>query len=600
MGFYLKNAGSYYLYGRKIEEWEIGELRNCFSYVSQNVFLLPDSIYENVACGRENATPKEVKAACEAAGIHAFIESLPTGYDTIVGERGTMLSGGERQRISIARAFLKDAPIILLDEPTAAVDVDTESRIQSAMAKVTKGKTVLVIAHRLSTVRQADRIYVVHSGRIAEWGTHAELIGKNGIYAALYGGSDMRMQAKKAKKGHLLCWFLGLMGNRLPIRYNIEGKRGVAKLEKMTFSKAMRLPMSYYEEHHSGDFISRVIFDTERAGDIYGSRLRRLSASVISSMIYFALMFYYCPALTGCLFGGSLLSLAANGRFLKPMKEVGARLAEQNGVKCLYDFLQTEEEPERYAAAAQNDLRNDLVVTLHKETDAAVAGNVVRGIAVEIENISFSYRDERELLRDFSMRVKKGKCVALVGESGCGKSTLAKLLLGFYAPQAGRIEILGKNWKNCTLSDMRRLISYVPQEPYLYQVSIAENIAYGRSDVWPEEVPMEDIVEAAKLANAHDFIMQLPEGYQTIPGERGNTLSGGERQRIAIARAVLKDAPILLLDEATSALDNESERLVNEALDRISRVSGKSGEKTTIMIAHRKSSIAMADEVIAM
>lgn len=187
LGFYLKKAGNYSLFGKRIEEWGIEELRNCFSYVSQNVFLLPGSIYENVACGKENATWEEVKAACKAAEIHSFIESLPEGYDSIVGERGTKLSGGESQRLSIARAFLKDAPIILLDEPTAAVDVETENRIQSAMARITKGKTVLVIAHRLSTVIQADRIYVVNNGKIAETGTHAELIAKNGIYAGLYG-----------------------------------------------------------------------------------------------------------------------------------------------------------------------------------------------------------------------------------------------------------------------------------------------------------------------------------------------------------------------------------------------------------------------------
>lgn len=138
---------------------------------------------------------------------------------------------------------------------------------------------------------------------------------------------------------------------------------------------------------------------------------------------------------------------------------------------------------------------------------------------------------------------------------------------------------------------MRDLIAYDPQEPYLYEVSIAENIAYGKGEKL-QEVTREDIVNAAKIANAHDFIMRLPDGYDTIPGERGNTLSGGERQRIAIARAVLKDAPVLLLDEATSALDNQSERLVNEAINRMCR------NRTTIIIAHRPSTIAMADKVV--
>ena len=195
------------------------------------------------------------------------------------------------------------------------------------------------------------------------------------------------------------------------------------------------------------------------------------------------------------------------------------------------------------------------------------------------------------MLSDFHMQIARGQCVAIVGESGSGKSTLAKLLLGFYPLQKGTINICGKNGRNSTIEEMRDLIAYVPQEPYLYEVSIAENIAYGRGKK-TQEVAREDIVNAAKIANAHEFIMRLPKGYDTIPGESGNTLSGGERQRIAIARAVLKNAPILLLDEATSALDNESERLVNKAINRISR------NHTTIIIAHRPSTIAMADKVV--
>lgn len=185
--FYTKTGGEYWLFGRKLEEWNLQALRDCFSYVSQNIFLLPKSIYENVACGKEIATRDEVIEVCKAANIHDFIMSLPQGYDTIVGERGTRLSGGERQRISLARAFLKDAPIILLDEPTASVDVDTEAAIQEAISGSVGNKTVLVIAHRLSTVKQADCIFVVSEGRIAEQGTHLELMRLQGIYAEMYG-----------------------------------------------------------------------------------------------------------------------------------------------------------------------------------------------------------------------------------------------------------------------------------------------------------------------------------------------------------------------------------------------------------------------------
>lgn len=185
--FYEKSGGSYKLFGHDCGQWELSALRDCFSFVSQNVFLFPESIMQNVAYGKENATKEEVIEACKNANIHDFIMSLPNGYDTLTGERGVRLSGGERQRISIARAFLKDAPILLLDEPTASVDVGTEKAIQEAIERVSVGRTVMVIAHRLSTIENSDRIFVVENGQIAECGTHEKLLADNGIYAAMYG-----------------------------------------------------------------------------------------------------------------------------------------------------------------------------------------------------------------------------------------------------------------------------------------------------------------------------------------------------------------------------------------------------------------------------
>lgn len=185
-GFYDKDGGQYRLFGHSFEEWDLKAARDCFSEVSQNVFLLPGTIWQNVACGKENATRGEVEEACRNANIHDFIMQLPDGYETLVGERGVRLSGGQRQRISIAKAFLKDAPILLLDEPTAAVDVETEQKIQEAIERVTVGRTVVIIAHRLSTIRNAKRIYVVSGGRIAETGTHEELLERRGIYAEMY------------------------------------------------------------------------------------------------------------------------------------------------------------------------------------------------------------------------------------------------------------------------------------------------------------------------------------------------------------------------------------------------------------------------------
>lgn len=186
-GFYERSGGKFELFGHDFNTWNLQTARNCFSVVSQNVFLFPETIWQNVAYGKIGATKEEVIEACKNANIHEFIENLPLGYDTMVGERGVRLSGGERQRISIARAFIKNAPILLLDEPTASIDVGTESMIQEAIARVSVRRTVIVIAHRLSTIQNSDRIFVVSQGEIAEEGTHDELLMKNGIYAGMYG-----------------------------------------------------------------------------------------------------------------------------------------------------------------------------------------------------------------------------------------------------------------------------------------------------------------------------------------------------------------------------------------------------------------------------
>ncbi len=189
-GFYRPCGGDYLLYGKKFRDWNVEAAREQIALVSQNVFLFPDTIRANVAYANRAADDEAIREACRNAGIHDFIMSLPEQYDTEVGERGVLLSGGERQRISIARAFLKNAPILLMDEPTSAVDVETESLIQAAMERLSAGRTCVIIAHRLSTVRHADRILVLKDGAIAESGTHESLMAGNGIYTAMYGEEE--------------------------------------------------------------------------------------------------------------------------------------------------------------------------------------------------------------------------------------------------------------------------------------------------------------------------------------------------------------------------------------------------------------------------
>ena len=474
----------------------------------------------------------------------------------------------------------------------------------------------------------------------------------------------------------LFLWRTGI------IRYNIEGKTAAGKVEKLVFSKAMRLPMSYYEQNHSSGFMSRLVFDTQKAADIYTSRLRRLLDAMISVVIYLDPMLYFSWELTLCLVALCILDASINILFARPLKTAGRKLSDANNrvtekltsilsgmdlikifpvgaslsreydqasgeyfriqkrsnrlsagtesLGCLFDltgplaflglgiwfvsmgkiglgelsalyslygstrdsfwgigmylpqmmncignaekifeFLDQEEEPEQWPFSAEPDDRAEADVML------------------SVRDVDFAYTGGRKVLERFSMDVKKGSFTAITGESGSGKSTLAKLLLGFYPLEHGSISVNGKLYSDITLKEVREQIAYVPQEPYLYETTIAENIAYGR-----QGADREEIIKAAKAANAHDFIMKLPDGYDTLLGERGNTLSGGERQRIAIARAIIRNTPVILMDEATSALDNESETLVQESIKAL-----RSG-RTIIMIAHRPSSIAAADAVV--
>ena len=205
---------------------------------------------------------------------------------------------------------------------------------------------------------------------------------------------------------------------------------------------------------------------------------------------------------------------------------------------------------------------------------------------VEFKDISFSYDGKKEVLQHINLIVPKGKTVALVGQSGSGKSTLVDLLPRYHDVQEGTITIDGVSIKDVRISDLRSLIGNVNQEAILFNDTFFNNIAFG-----VENATMEQVIEAAKIANAHDFIMEKEDGYHTNIGDRGSKLSGGQRQRISIARAILKNPPILILDEATSALDTESERLVQEALERLMKT------RTTIAIAHRLSTIKNADEI---
>lgn len=241
------------------------------------------------------------------------------------------------------------------------------------------------------------------------------------------------------------------------------------------------------------------------------------------------------------------------------------------GARRVWELLDTPPEPHAYAL----------------QTGGLPAASSTEETAVELKAVSFRYPDGTQVLENVSLGIPHGKTYALVGSSGGGKSTILKLLLGFYPPDSGDIVLGGRSMSTTSLQTLRDRVAYVPQDSYLFAGSIADNIAYGSPDATAERIQA-----AARAAFAHDFILDLPAGYDTPVGERGMHLSGGQRQRIAIARAILKDAPILLLDEATSALDTESEHVVQKALQEL--MIGR----TTVVVAHRLATVEQADQIL--
>lgn len=496
-----------------------------------------------------------------------------------------------------------------------------------------------------------------------------------------------------------------LLGYRFAcIRYNVEAKRIYGKLYEQVLSHEMKLPCEYYENHHSGEMLSKVSFDLGRMGDIFGSRFRRVVMPFMMVVVFLVPMFALSWQLTLWLVAVNTVLIGVTMVLTGPLKSLSKKMSESNSImtKHITDLIQGiiqvrmfeagrktvdryNEEADVYAV--KSDKRNmfssllecantgfDLICNLvflalgilfvqkgyttlgaiaaiytmygrfsrqflqmgkyipeliayltyaqnifefldekteeemlnhqefnkerlHNEINNSCGhNNIFNNIdySVNISDLTFSYiKDENNapvvVLDNYNERIKAGEFVAVTGASGSGKTTLSKLLIGFYKPDRGMIEVCGNNLDDISLSAGRSFFALVPQDAILFNMSIMDNIRMGRLDATEAE-----IIEAAKMANAHQFITEFTDGYDTVVGEKGMSVSGGQRQRIAIARAILKNAPIMLMDEATSALDNESERAVNETLQNLK------GRMTIIMIAHRTSTIQMADRVISL
>lgn len=282
-------------------------------------------------------------------------------------------------------------------------------------------------------------------------------------------------------------------------------------------------------------------------------------------------------------YGGNLV--LSGSKELEPQEFIGFLVFFASMIQPAKNFSNGITSLQKGTVAADRIFRViDMEPAVKSKPDAIVLDSFKDSI--EYKNVSFAY-DKELVLKGINLRIQKGKTIALVGSSGGGKSTLADLIPRFYDPTDGQILLDGVSLTDYEIESLRRQMGVVTQESILFNDTIFNNIAFGK-----EDATLEDVMEAAKVANAHDFITQTPEGYQTYIGERGSKLSGGQRQRIAIARAVLKNPPILILDEATSALDSESEKLVQDALTNLMK------NRTSVVIAHRLSTIQHADEII--
>ncbi|CAH2038351.1 unnamed protein product [Thlaspi arvense] len=720
--FYEPTGGAVLLDGNDIRYLDLKWLRGHIGLVNQEPALFATTIRENIIYGKDDATNQEIARSTELSEALSFINNLPDGFETQVGERGVQLSGGQKQRITISRAILKNPSILLLDEATSALDAESEKSVQGALDKAMVGRTTIVVAHRLSTVRNADIIAVVQGGKIIESGSYDELTSNpDGAYSSLLriqeaantnlnhlnnhtpnlpisteplpeilpirtanlcsahqpGNQPDTKKQGKVTLGRLysmirpdwkygICGMLGslMAGSQMPLfalgisqalvsyymdwettqhevkrisilfccasvitvishaiehtAFGIMGERLTLRVRQKMFSAILRNEIGWFDkvDNTSSMLASRLETDASLLRTIVVDRstilLENFGLVVTSFIISFILnwrltlvvLATYPLIISGHIsekifmqgYGGNLNKAYLRANMYGSILMAQGLSTFQSVMKTFMVLIVTALVMGEVLALAPDLLKgNQMVASVFEILDrrTKVVGDTGKELSnvkgtIELKGVHFSYpsRPDVSIFRDFDLTVPAGKSMALVGQSGSGKSSVLSLILRFYDPTAGKIMIDGQDIKEMNLKSLRRHIGLVQQEPALFATTIFENILYGREGATESEV-----VEAAKLANAHSFISSLPEGYSTKVGERGIQMSGGQRQRIAIARAVLKNPEILLLDEATSALDVESERVVQQALDRLMR------NRTTVVVAHRLSTIKNSDMI---
>uniref|UniRef100_H2ZPB1 Bile salt export pump n=1 Tax=Ciona savignyi TaxID=51511 RepID=H2ZPB1_CIOSA len=781
--FYDVQEGSLEVGAKDVSTLNVRKLREMIGVVAQEPILFATSIAENIRWGREGVTNEEIEEAARQANAYNFIMNLPEKFQTLVGERGGQMSGGQKQRIAIARAIVRNPKVLLLDEATSALDTKSESVVQQALEKASAGRTTVVVAHRLSTIRSADKIFALHEGQIMEEGSHEELLLiKDGVYSNLINmqagreseeseekdsaGESARsnnIESKKSGKigeddeeeeeedipdvsfGRIIamnkpewyymaagCVFAAIAGAADPVNAilfaevltvfslsDVEEQKSKAtlyallffalgvtvfiaycsestlfaksgmeltvRLRKKAFKAMLRQDIAYFDDHrHSpGALCTRLSMDASRVQGCTGVRIGTIIKNFSSLGVALGIAFAFGWKLTlltiafipFLVVGGLIemqLVIKSEEKESEAYEEAGQIAGEAiNNIRTVASLTKEQTIYELYTEKLAGPLKNasvgglftgfsmgllylsmfgmyglsfwygttlvlngeiavgNMIVTFFNILIAAfglgMGGSYLEALSaakaagfnifdiidrkpvidpfskegdspnpdsgsIQLKNVCFTYpsRPDVKILKGVSLTVEHGKTVALVGQSGCGKSTIIQLIQRFYDVQEGSLEVGGKDVSTLNVRKLREVIGVVAQEPILFATSIAENIRWGR-----EGVTNEEIEEAARQANAYNFIMNLPEKFQTLVGERGGQMSGGQKQRIAIARAIVRNPKVLLLDEATSALDTKSESVVQQALEKAS------AGRTTVVVAHRLSTIRSADKIFA-
>ncbi|CAL9096365.1 unnamed protein product [Musa acuminata var. zebrina] len=791
--FYDVDVGTVRIDGVEIKKLQLKWLREKMGLVSQDHALFGTSIKENILFGKPDATMGEIYAAAMTANAHNFIRQLPEGYDTKIGERGALLSGGQKQRIAIARAIIKNPAILLLDEATSALDSESEKLVQNALDQASMGRTTLVVAHKLSTIKNADQIAVVDCGRIVEMGTHDDLINdRNSHYSRLVKlqrissnidqepesfrpssvtrSSASRLSLTRASPasfsvfsedqpsttssspapsfsrllamnspewkqaivgsisaiiygsiqpiyafsigGMIAAFFLqdhaemqaiirrySLIFSSLSVvsiivnlsqHYNFAymGERLTKRVRLRVLEKILTFEAAWFDEesHSSGALCSRLSNEASLVKTLVADRISLLvqTASGVVIAMTMGLIVAWKLALVMIAIQPSTMICYYAKKVVLSRVSVGMAKAQhistQIAIEAVYNhkmvtsfgcadkvlglFKQAQEEPLRASRKkswvagiatgsspclsflswaldfwyggklaqsgeiSAGDVFKTFFILVSTGKVIAEAGSMTSDLAkgatavasvfevldrqslipgstnmdrqsderklkkmqgkIDIRKVDFAYptRPQCTVLREFNLDVKAGASVGLVGRSGCGKSTVISLIQRFYDVDRGVVRIDNTDVRELDIIWFRGFTALVSQDPVIFSGSIRDNIAFGKPESTEDE-----IVEAARAANAHDFISSLKDGYDTDCGERGVQLSGGQKQRIAIARAIVRNPTILLLDEATSALDVQSERAVQEALDRIMV------NRTTVVVAHRLNTIKKLDSI---